>query len=358
MTLFAEQQRMWRRMLSFPRVVEQACETRIGTSPCDVILEKGTHRLLRYRRETPATRAVPVLFCYALINRHYILDLQPDKSVVQRYLERGFDVYIIDWGVPSDADRVLTLDHYVGGFLKEAVERILQEHRRDRLHLLGYCMGGTMATLYAALHPGQIRTLTLVAAPIDFGGRESLLNLWADRKYFDVDTFIDLHGNCPAWFLQSLFLSVRPIANIFEKNVTFYEQMDDPRFISNYIALELWINDNIPVAGETFRQFVKDLFQENELVHGKFRLGGRRVDLGRITCPLLLLTAKKDHLVPPASTEGIRPHVGSVDIQSIKIDAGHVGLIVGGKAQSTVWPEATRWLADRSGSHARARSSR
>jgi polyhydroxyalkanoate synthase len=353
MTLFTEQQRMWRRMLSFPRVIEQACDTRIGTSPCDVVLEKGTHRLLRYRRETPATRAVPVLFCYALINRHYILDLLPEKSVVQRYLEGGFDVYIIDWGVPSDADRILTLEHYVCGFLKEAIEAILREHGRDRLHLLGYCMGGTMAAMFAALHPGRIRSLTLVAAPIDYGGRESLLNIWADRKYFDVDTFIDFHGNCPAWFLQSLFLSVRPIANIFEKNVTFYEQMDDPRYVSNYVALELWVNENIPVAGETFRQFVKDLYQDNQLVRGEFRLGSRRVDLGRITCPLLLMTASNDYLVPPASTEGIRPHVGSGDIQSIKIHAGHVGLIVGGKAQSTVWPEATRWLADRSGSPAR-----
>jgi polyhydroxyalkanoate synthase len=358
MTLFAEQQRLWRRMLSYPRVIELACETRIGTTPCDVVLEKGTHRLLRYRRETPATRAVPVLFCYALINRHYILDLQPDKSVVRRYLERGFDVYIIDWGVPSDADHVLTLEHYVCGFLKEAVDTILAEHGCDRLHLVGYCMGGTMAAMFTVLHPGRIRSLTLIAAPIDYSGRESLLNLWADRKYFDVDTFIDVHGNCPAWFLQTLFLSVRPVANIFEKNVSFYEQMDDPRFISNYVALELWVNDNIPVAGETFRQFVKDLFQDNKLVRGKFRLGGRRVDLARITCPLLLLTARKDHLVPPASTEGIRPHVGSVDIKSIMIDSGHVGLVVGGKAQSTVWPEATRWLAERSGSPSRPRSSR
>jgi polyhydroxyalkanoate synthase len=347
-TVFAEQQRMWRRMWSFPRVVEQAFETRVGTTACDVVLEKGTHKLLRYRRETPATCAEPVLFCYALINRHYILDLQPDKSVVRRYLERGFEVYLIDWGVPSDEDHVLTLEDYVCGFLQDSVEKILKDHGRDSLHLFGYCMGGTLAALAAALHPDLTRTLTLVASPIDFSGRESLLNLWTDRKYFDVDAFVDAHGNCPAWFLQSLFLCLRPVANFIEKNIAFYEQMDDPRLVSNYYALELWVNDNIPMAGETFRQFVKDLFQKNQLVRGKFRLGDRRIDLRKITCPLLLLTARNDHLVPPSSTEGIRPHVGTSEIKSITIDAGHVGLIVGSKAQSTVWSEATRWLADRS----------
>ena len=158
-----------------------AQETRVGTTPYDVVLERGTHRLLRYRRETPAPYAEPVLFCYALINRPYILDLQPDKSVVRHYLARGFDVYMIDWGVPSDGDRLLTLEHYVCGFLKEAVEFVLRERVAQDLHLLGYCMGGTMSALFAALYPALVKTLTLLAAPIDFGGRESLLNLWTDR---------------------------------------------------------------------------------------------------------------------------------------------------------------------------------
>jgi polyhydroxyalkanoate synthase len=124
--------------------------------------------------------------------------------------------------------------------------------------------------------------------------------------------------------------------------------MDEPRAISSYFAMERWINDNVPVAGETFREFVKKLYQNDELVSGRFRIGGRHVDLAKIVCPLLLLTAKNDHLVPPSSTEGIRRRVGSRDITSVTIGAGHVGLVVGGKAQATLWPDATRWLAERS----------
>ena len=344
-TWFAEQQRAWRRMLSFPSVVESASQTRVGTTPQDVVFERGTIKLLRYRRQTRAQFAEPVLLCYALINRPYILDLQPDKSVVRRYLEQGFDVYMIDWGVPTDADHGLKLADYVCDFLNGAVNFVLQQHGCQNLHLLGYCMGGTISALFAALEPHLVRTLTLLAAPIDFGGRESLLNLWTDRKYFDVDAFIDANGNCPASFLQSCFLYTKPVQNLLEKNITFFEQMDNPRFVSNYFAMERWLNDNVPVAGETFREFVKKLYQDNQLVRGQLHLGERRVDLGRITCPLLLLTAKNDHLVAPPSTQGIQAHVGSRDIKAMMIDAGHVGLVVSGKAHKTFWPEATRWLS-------------
>jgi polyhydroxyalkanoate synthase len=337
-----------RRLLSFPSALEVARATRVGTTQCEVVYAKGTHRLLRYARSSPATWAEPVLLSYALINRPYILDLQHDKSVVRQYLDGGFDVYIIDWGVPSHADRVLTLEHYVCGFLNEAVRAIAEQPGGGKLHLVGYCMGGTMAALFAALEPERLRSLTLLAAPIDFSGRESLLNVWAGREHFDVDAFVDAHGNCPAWFLQACFQSMKPIQNLVQKNVSMFENIEDGRFLASFFAMEHWVNDNIPVAGETFREFVKAFYQGNQLVRGEFHLGGRRVDLGQITCPLLLLAAKGDHLVAPASTVGILPHVGSRDVESVVVEAGHVGLVVSGKAHRTVWPAATQWLAKRS----------
>lgn len=340
-----QQQRAFSRMLRVPSVARTALETRVGSSPHDVVFKLGTMSLLRYRRQTPATHATPVLFCYALINRAYILDLQPDKSVVQRYLERGFEVYMIDWGVPSHADRGLTLEHYVSGLLERVVEFVRREHHQDRLHLLGYCMGGTLAALFTALHPDRVRSLTLLAAPIDFSGRESLLSLWTDEKYFDVDKFIDANGNCPAWFLQLCFLYTKPVQNLIEKNISFYEQMEDPRFVSNYFAMERWVNDNIPVAGETFREFVKKLYQQNQLVRGELHLGAQRVDLRRIECPLLLLTADNDHLVPPASKHRITACVSSRQVKHMGIAAGHVGLVVSSKAHRGFWPEATQWVA-------------
>ena len=346
--LLGEPQRFWRNLLSVPRVVGAARDVRVGTTPSTVVLQQGTHRLLHYTRETPATHAEPMLFCYALINRPYILDLQPDKSVVRQYLDRGFDVYMIDWGVPTEADHGLGLHDYVCGFLEKSVELIRRRNDEKRVHLLGYCMGGTLSTLYSALNPDDVKTLTLLAAPIDFSGTESLLNLWVRGGIFDVDRLLASYGNCPAWFLQTIFLWMNPIRNFVDKGIAFWEQMADPEKVSSTFALEHWLNDNIPVAGATFRTFVENLYQRNELVRGELRVGPRRVDLGRINCPLLLLTASNDHLVAPASTEGIRPHVGTSDVTSMAIGAGHVGLVVGAKAHAKFWPEAARWAAERS----------
>jgi polyhydroxyalkanoate synthase len=350
--LLEEQHRAWRRLLRWPRLITAALDAPTGATPYEVVLQMGTLSLRRYRSARPSPDAPPLLFCYALVNRPYILDLQADKSVVRRYLDAGFDVYLIDWGVPSHADRHLTLEHYVERLLGTVVDFVLGQQRAQRLHLLGYCMGGTLAALYTALHPEQIATLTLLAAPIDFGGRESLLNLWTDARCFDVDAFIDAYGNCPAPFLQACFLNTKPVQNLLTKNLALYDQMEDQRFLANYFALERWVNDNIPVAGETFREFVKKLYQENQLVRGEFELAGRRVDLAQITCPLLLLTAQSDHLVPPSSTLGLRAHVGSLDVEEQTIEAGHVGLVVGGKAHATFWPAAVRWLAARAATSA------
>jgi polyhydroxyalkanoate synthase len=348
LALLREHHRAWQRIMSVPRVLQQAQETRVGTTPHDVVFQHGSLRLLRYRRTTPSPFAEPVLFCYALVNRHYILDLQPGKSVVERYLEQGFDVYMIDWGVPKDGDRHLTLRDYVCGALAGAVDVVLQRSRAERLHLIGYCMGGTLSAMFAALHPELVRTLTVMAAPFDFDQPDSLLHLWTDPEYFDVDAFVDAVGNCPAVFLQICFLLMKPVQNLWEKHTAFVEQLDDAHFVTSYFAMESWVNDNIPVAGETFREFVKKLYQRNELVRGVLRLGEDRVDLARVACPLLVLTALQDHLVPPASTEGILPHVRSADAKKMSLDAGHVGLVVGGKAHRSFWPEATKWLADRS----------
>jgi polyhydroxyalkanoate synthase len=343
-----EQHRALRRWLSFPRVLQAAVETRVGTTPREVVLRSGTHELLHYTRKTPAVWAEPMLLCYALVNRPYILDLEPDKSVVRQYLDAGFDVYMIDWGVPSAEDKGFGLDHYVSGFLARAVDFILRRHERPRLHLLGYCMGGTLSALHGALAPETLASLALLAAPIDFAERESLLTLWAGREVFDVDAFVDQWGNCPAWFLQTCFLLMNPVRNLIDKSLGFWEHVDDARVVTSHFALEHWLNDNIPVAGETFREFVKKLYQGNELVRGALQVGGRRIDLGRITCPLLLLTAEHDHLVAPASTEGVRPHVGSRDVTSMGASAGHVGLVVGAKAHARFWPAVTRWVSERS----------
>lgn len=329
----------------------------VECTPHEVVHEEGTLRLLRYRGKvgsngprTASDYLEPLLVCFALVNRPYILDLQCDRSVVGQFLERGHDVYLIDWGVPTAADRTLRIHDYICGFMKNAADFVCSATNSEQLNLLGYCMGGTFSTIFTARYPEQVRNLILMAAPIDFENQEGLLNLWTDPKYFDVDSLVDAYGNCPGAFLQNTFQMMKPVRNYVQKYRDLYERLYDDDFLENFVAMERWANDNIPVAGETFREFVKCFYQRNQLVKSRFRLDGHLIDLEDIQCPLLLLTADSDHLVPPGSTLALKERVGSKDVQSLTIKAGHIGLAVSKKAHGAggLWPRAATWLAERS----------
>ncbi|HEY3476927.1 MAG TPA: class III poly(R)-hydroxyalkanoic acid synthase subunit PhaC [Anaerolineales bacterium] len=340
--------RAWQRWLNVPKVPRIARDVQVATTSHDVVYEEDSLKLLRYRNEHSIDLAEPVLVCFALVNRPYVLDLQPDRSVVRQLLKRGFDVYLIDWGLPTAADRTLRLNDYVCVLLKNVADFVCEHSNSPKLNLLGYCMGGTMSAMYTSLYQEQVKNLILMAAPIDFSGEESLLNLWTREEYFDVDALVDAFGNCPGSLLQSSFQLMKPVQNYFEKYMGFAEKMDDDAYLENYFAMERWSNDNIPVAGETFREFVRHLYQQNELVKGEFRLGDIPVTLENITCPLLTLVAEQDHLVPPSSTLAIKDYVSSKFVKHMSINAGHIGLAVSSKAHAQLWPDAAMWIADHS----------
>ena len=344
----AETFRAWRRLMNVPKVPQVARDVRVATTPHDVVYEEDSLKLLHYQNEHSIDLKEPVLVCFALVNRPYILDLQPGRSVIRQLLKRGFDVYLIDWGIPTAADRTLRIQDYVCGFMKHVVDFVANHSGSPKLNLLGYCMGGTMSAMYTALYPEQVKNLILMAAPIDFSGDEGLLNVWTREEYFDVDGLIDAFGNCPGSFMQSSFQMMKPVQNYVEKYLGFVEKMDDDDYLENFFAMERWVNDNIPVAGETFREFVKHLYQQNQLVKGQMRLRETPVKLENITCPLLTLTAEHDHLVPPNSTLAIKDFVSSKFVQNMSINAGHIGLAVSSKAHSQLWPDAAMWIADHS----------
>jgi polyhydroxyalkanoate synthase len=282
------------------------------------------------------------------VNRPYILDLLPHKSVVQRFLRAGFDVFLIDWGIPSDIDRHLTIEHYIERYMRNVMEHVREYTDAKQASLLGYCMGGTMSAMYASLHQEAVKNFILMAAPVDWSDRSSLLCTWTDEKWFDVDKVIDTFGNAPPAWLQGSFAMLKPVANYIEKYLGFYDKITDEKFVEEFFAMETWVNDNIPVAGETFRQFVKDCFQKNLLIQGKLRLGRKTVNLRNITCPVLNLMASGDHLVPCGQSASFNDYVGSRDRKSITFPAGHIGLSVGSKAQKELWPKVCAWLGERS----------
>lgn len=334
--------------LAMPKVVEAMQKVRVGVTPSRPIYREDSLRLLRYESQVEQQYDTPVLFVFALVNRPYILDLKEGKSVVRHFVDHGFDTYKIDWGVPGDGDRYLSLEDYVLRYMDHCVDKIRQRTGQDKINIVGYCMGGSMSAMYAALRPEKVKNLILMAAPVDWSSRESLLSVWTDEKYFDVDRMLEVHGNAPAGWLQTSFQLLKPVSNLLEKPLNFYDNMDSEKYLEDFFAMETWLNDNIPVAGETFRQFVKYCFQQNKLINGELEIGDEVVDLQNIECPILNLVATHDHLVPPSQSLPFNDAVGSRDRKTVDFKAGHIGLAVGSRAHRELWPKVCDWLAERS----------
>jgi polyhydroxyalkanoate synthase len=337
------------RMTHLPTLGQRAQRIKKGVTPSEVVYEEDRLKLHHYINPDKPTHRIPVVFVYALVNRPYILDLKKGRSVVANFVERGFDTYLIDWGIPTDADRHLTLDDYINGYILNVADYLRERTGQEQVNVVGYCMGGTMSAMFTALHSERVKNLILLAAPLDFSAPEGLLHFWSRPEYFDVDKFVDAFGNCPPEFLQAGFLMLRPVGNMIEKPINFYEHMHEEKFLDDFLTTEMWLNDNIPVPGEVYREFIKYLYQQNLLTQNRMPVGKAIVNLQNITCPVLNIMASEDDLVPCGQGLPFNDLIGAKDRKTILLKgSGHIGLAIGGRAQREVWPVACDWLAERS----------
>ncbi len=320
-------------------------DTEIATTPCEIVYEEDRVRLKHYKPIPKIQLQTPLLVVYALINRETMLDLQPGRSVVQNFLREGVELYMIDWGYPTRKDRFLSIDDHVNGYMNNVVDFILQKHHLSKINLMGICMGGTFSVIYSALHPDKIRNLITAVAPTHFDIKTGLLHIW--MKKIDADRMVDTFGNMPGDLMNFGFLLLNPARLVIDKYVGFLENIDNKEFVENFIRMEKWIFDSPDVPGETFRQFVKDCYQKNLLIQSKMEVGGLRVDLKKITMPLLNIYGRYDHLVPPEASELLTQRVGSKDTEDICFDTGHIGIYVSSKCQKELVPKIARWLKDR-----------
>ena len=326
-------------------VLLEPLETEIAITPYDVIYEEDRVKLKHYKPTVDIQLKRPLLVVYALINRETMLDLQPGRSVVQNFLQEGIDVYMIDWGYPARKDRYLTIDDHVNGYMDSIVDFILDKHNLDKIHLMGICMGGTFCVIYSALHPEKVKNLVTTVTPTNFDTNQGLLHIW--MKDMDVDRIVDTYGNIPGDIMNMGFLLLNPARLMIDKYVGFIENMANKKFVENFVRMEKWIFDSPDVPGETFRQFVRDCYQKNLLIQSKMEVGGKRVDLKKITMPLLNYYGKYDHLVPPEACELLIGKVGSKDVEDICLDTGHIGIYVSSKCQKEFAPRIVHWLKER-----------
>ena len=317
----------------------------VAHTDSEVVYEENKLELHRY---DPGERAhgTPILIVYALVNRPYILDLQPDRSVIRRLLDAGFEVYLIRWGEPSRLDTSLGLADYVCRYMDNCVDAVCEEAGVEDVHLLGYCMGGTMSIMYTALFEERVRTLGLMATPIAFEGTGGVLERWA--THYDPEVAVETYGNLPAELLAVGFSMMEPVENYVTKYIRLYENIEDEEFVENFARMEQWIWDGVDVAGEAYREFVSEVYKQNQLVKDEVILDGQRVVLGDIEVPVLQIVGQYDHIVPAASSTPFNDLVGSEDERLIEFPAGHIGISVSSKAHDRLWPDVCEWYGDRS----------
>ena len=320
----------------------------IGPTPKEAVYRDDNIILYRYTPVRPRPFKIPVIIAYALVNRPYMVDLQESRSLVRNLLAEGIDIYLIDWGYPQKGDRWLTIDDHVNGYIQNCVDYVCEQHGLDAVNLLGICQGGTLSLCFTALHPEKVKNLITMVAPVDFHTCDGMLNLWSGCTYgpdsMDVDGMVNALGNIPGDFMNFGYLMLKPFQLNVEKYLGMANILDDEAKLINFLRMEKWIFDSPDQPGETFRQFLKDFYQENRLIKGEFELGGVKVDLKNITMPVLNLYAEQDHLVPPASSIALEKYVGTDDYSVHSFPVGHIGMYVSGKVQKTLPPTIAKWL--------------
>lgn len=310
----------------------------VGLTPADVVHTENKWRLLRYRPGRAGRRfATPVLLVPSLINRHYVLDLRPGRSLVEYLVEAGHDVFMIDWGTPGDEDRYLELDDICLGYIGRALRVATRCAGQPQAHLLGYCLGGTLAVIHTALRPRRVASLLALAAPIDFhdGG---LLSTWSRTRSFDVNALVEGTGNVPWMLMQAAFRMLRPTLPL-SKAVSAVDRAWDDEFLDGFFAIERWGNDNVSFPGAAYRRWIDDLYRKNALVRGELAMGGEAVRLSDIRCPLLAVSFANDDIVPSASAGVLVDRVSSPDREHLHRRGGHVGAVVSRSASKDLWPK-------------------
>lgn len=332
----------------------------IAPTPFDVIYEKANIRLVRYHtskttsestnhephlsaiHQTDTLNQEPILIIPSLINRHYVLDLLPNKSLIEYLVNQGQAVYMIHWLPPEPEAQYITKEQFFQFHLTKVMEQVLADSKKEQLHLWGHCLGGTIACAMAALIPQAIRSLTLITSPIDFA-EMGKLGLWAKTPEFDLQSLLDSYGNMPWPLLQSSFQFIKPSLWI-SKLRTLSERYYDQNFLTNFIALEIWSADNLDFPGQLYNMIIQDFYRDNKLIRGRFQVGTQVISLSDIQCPILSLMSSEDNIVPPHS--GLKKeHLTALHPFEEKIiNGGHIGAVLGSKAQKNLWPEMVAWI--------------
>jgi polyhydroxyalkanoate synthase subunit PhaC len=330
-------------------------DVQIATAPKDEVFRTDKVTLYHFQPTTDQKFRTPMLVIYGLIGRHTMTDLQEDRSLVRNLLKQGVDLWVVDWGNPSRADRWLTIDDYVSGYLDDCVTEMCKITGTSAVSMLGICEGGVFALAYAALEPARVENLVLTITPIDFhadlqeeSSEQGFINVWTrSLTDADVDQMIEVWGVLPGEFMGAVSSMMTPMRSITKYNLDLVDVVDDDAKLLNFLRMEKWLADRPHHAGEAAKQWLKELYQENRLVKNEWELGGRKVDLRHVTMPVLNIYAEADHIIPPPTVRALDGRLGTEDYTELGLPGGHIGMFVSRKSQALVGKGIVEWLAAR-----------
>jgi polyhydroxyalkanoate synthase subunit PhaC len=292
------------------------------------------------------------------------LDLNPSKSIVRTLLNNGIEVYLLDWGYPDKKDDTLTLKDYID-YIDDAVNVIIKSRSittttsstTTKISILGYCWGGITSLIYTAAVAGAINQkdiidkLILMATPVDFSKDNTTVSLWS--KSINTDKTIDIFGHFDGYFLDFVFNMRNPAKFIFAKYFNLWRNLDNKEFVNTFIDVEKWLHDTPPIPGELYKKMVNDCYKNNLLITGNMKLedeklekedGNTKINLNKITIPVLSIIAEKDNLVSPISSLAINDNISSKEKKVFMHSGGHVSLCISNEAHKELWPKAANWI--------------
>jgi polyhydroxyalkanoate synthase subunit PhaC len=213
------------------------------------------------------------------------------------------------------------------------------------VNIHGYCLGGTLSAVYTALKPENVKNLLLQAAPIDFN-TDNALALWA--RNIEPTKLTAAFHQAPGEMLNLGFLLADPINLIIGKYSGFLDMIESETGMKNFLRMDNWIFDSPAMSEATYNQYINDWYHNNLIVKKQFRALGETVDLAKIECPVLVLAAKFDHIVPPSSQKAILDYVSSKDASVLEMAKGHIGITTSRESHREFWPKVLMWLEERS----------
>ncbi len=349
--VYAELEKIARNARTFNRLV--TTNAKIAQTPKEVVWTLNKAKLYHYVPVVPAEkrRRIPLLMVFAIMNRPHVLDLRPGHSFVEYMLKHGYDLYLLDWGAPGPEDSNLKFDDYVLEYLPRAIRKVKSVSGSGEFNMLGWCLGALISTLYAALRPDDgLKSLVLLTAPLDFTDKTAGGFIrWTSTEGFNADRLVETFGNVPGEMIDYGAKALKPVENFIGSYLNLWDNIENPKVVEAWHAMNTWVRDIIPMAGATYRQLINEFYKENRLIEGTLQLRGEPVDLTRLKAPVLNVIAEADHITPPCQSEGVMDRIGSKDKEVFRIKGGHIGIMAGSGAERSTWPHIEGWLAARSG---------